>query len=322
MLASLAWYLGTLFPLVGGPVFGILLGIFLSGWLRPIKELQAGLQFSGKLILQTAVVLLGFSLNLNQVFQVGALSLPVILSTIATALLVTVLLKKWLKMDQKLATLIGVGSSICGGSAIAATAPVIDADEEAIAQAISVVFLFNVLAALLFPTLGQYLGLSSHGFAIFAGTAVNDTSSVTATASIWDSLHGTHILAEATIVKLTRTLAIIPITLVLSIDSHRKQGGKEKKKAWYRAIPSFIIFFLLASLFISLWSWFGLPVTWSSQVKVVSQFLIVMAMTAIGCQTSVKSLLGSGKTAILLGGACWLAISGMSLFVQKLLGIW
>ncbi len=321
-LAGIAWYLGQLFPIVGGPVFGILLGILLAERLKSFVVLKAGLQFSGKIILQVAVVLLGFSLNLSQIFRVGALSLPVILSTVVTALLVTIVLKRYLRIDSHIATLIGVGSSICGGSAIAATAPVIDADEQAIAQSISVIFLFNVLAALLFPTFGQFLGLSQHGFAIFAGTAVNDTSSVTATASVWDSLHGTHILAEATIVKLTRTLAIIPITLGLSIYSYRHQGVQRDKQAWYRVIPTFIIYFLLASLFISLWSWFGFSVTWTSHVKSVSQFLIVMAMTAIGCQTQIKSLLTSGKSAILLGGCCWIAISGVSLLMQKLLGIW
>ncbi len=117
----------------------------------------------------------------------------------------------------------GVGSSICGGSAIAATAPVIDADDEEIAQAISVIFLFNVIAALVFPTLGGMLGLSNEGFGLFAGTAVNNTSSVTAAAAAWDGMHpGANTLDSATIVKLTRTLAIIPITLVLAFWQVRK----------------------------------------------------------------------------------------------------
>ncbi len=122
-----------------------------------------------------------------------------------------------MRVPSKIATLVGVGSSICGGSAIAATAPVIDADDEEIAQAISVIFLFNVIAALIFPTLGGMLGLTNEGFGLFAGTAVNDTSSVTAAASAWDSMHpGANVLESAAVVKLTRTLAIIPITLVLA----------------------------------------------------------------------------------------------------------
>ena len=127
-------------------------------------------------------------------------------------------------MPNNISVLVGVGSSICGGSAIAATAPVIGADDEEIAQSISVIFLFNVIAALIFPTLGNAIGLTNDGFALFAGTAVNDTSSVTAAASAWDSMKGTDglVLAQATTVKLTRTLAIIPITLVLAVARARK----------------------------------------------------------------------------------------------------
>ncbi len=128
-------------------------------------------------------------------------------------------------MDSNISTLIGVGSSICGGSAIAATAPVIGAEDEEIAQAISVIFLFNVIAALIFPTLGSMLGMSNEGFGLFAGTAVNDTSSVTAAAAAWDGMHpGANTLDTAAIVKMTRTLAIIPITLVLALLRTRREG--------------------------------------------------------------------------------------------------
>lgn len=148
--------------------------------------------------------------------QGGRSVLPIILSTITTSLVVSFLLHRLLHIPSNISTLVGVGSSVCGGSAIAATAPVIGADDEEIAQSISVIFLFNVAAALLFPTLGGLLGLGNEGFGLFAGTAVNDTSSVTAAAAAWDGMHpGANTLDTATIVKLTRTLAIIPITLAL-----------------------------------------------------------------------------------------------------------
>lgn len=157
--------------------------------------------------------------------KVGIKSLPVIICTISTSLIVAFIMMKILKIDGKIATLIGVGSSICGGSAIAATAPVIDADDEEIAQAISVIFLFNVLAALIFPTLGHMIGMGSEGFAVFAGTAVNDTSSVTAAASTAEEIYGCNqILSTAVTVKLTRTLAIIPITMVLALYRMKIKG--------------------------------------------------------------------------------------------------
>ena len=164
------------------------------------------------------MILLGFGLNLSEVAKVGVQSLPIILSTITTSLVVSFLLHRLLHIPSNISTLVGVGSSVCGGSAIAATAPVIGADDEEIAQSISVIFLFNVAAALLFPTLGGLLGLGNEGFGLFAGTAVNDTSSVTAAAAAWDGMHpGANTLDTATIVKLTRTLAIIPITLALAL---------------------------------------------------------------------------------------------------------
>lgn len=217
-IACPCWALGLLFPIVGGPVFAILAGMIIAVFWKGSPSLQTGIKFSSKKVLQYAVILLGFGLNLAEIAKVGATSLPIICSTIATALIVAYLLNRVMKLPGNVATLIGVGSSICGGSAIAATAPVVKASDEEVAQSISVIFLFNVLAALTFPTLGTVLGLTNDGFGLFAGTAVNDTSSVTAAAAAWDGMHaGANSLDYATIVKLTRTLAIIPITLVLAL---------------------------------------------------------------------------------------------------------
>ena len=160
LLAVPAWLLGKWIPVVGGPVFAILAGMLLTLFLKDKTRWQPGVNFTSKKLLQAAVVLLGFGLNLKVVLETGRKSLPIILSTITTSLVIAFLLKKLLKVPSKSATLIGVGSSICGGSAIAATAPVIDADDEEIAQSISVIFLFNIAAALIFPSLGGLLGLS------------------------------------------------------------------------------------------------------------------------------------------------------------------
>ena len=225
VIAVPAWLLGQRFEVVGGPVFAILIGMMIALFWKDQKAAKSGITYTSKKILQLAVVLLGFGMNLSSVLQVGGQSLPIIVSTIATSLIVAFVLYKALHMDANISTLIGVGSSICGGSAIAATAPVIGADDEEIAQAISVIFLFNVIAALIFPTLGGVLGLSNEGFGLFAGTAVNDTSSVTAAAAAWDGMHsGANTLDTAAIVKMTRTLAIIPITLVLALLRTRREG--------------------------------------------------------------------------------------------------
>lgn len=327
-----AWLLGKQFEVVGGPVFAILIGMALALVVPGEKgePLQAGVKFTSKKVLQWAVILLGFGLNLSQIARVGATSLPIILSTIATSLVVAFVLCRALKIPGKIATLVGVGSSICGGSAIAATAPVIDADDEEIAQAISVIFLFNVIAALVFPTLGGVLGLTNEGFGLFAGTAVNDTSSVTAAAAAWDGMHpGANTLDAATIVKLTRTLAIIPITLALALWQVRLarraaaagEGSGEAAGTFDlgRIFPSFIVFFVLASVVTTV---FSLPAEVTAPIKELSKFLIVMAMAAIGFNTNVVKLVRTGGKPILMGFACWVAIACVSLGMQHVLGIW
>ncbi|CAN2924197.1 YeiH family protein [Streptococcus dysgalactiae] len=324
LLALPAWYLGRLFPIIGAPVFAILLGMLLALFYHHRDKTKEGISFTSKYILQTAVVLLGFGLNLTQVMAVGMQSLPIIVSTIATALLVAYGLQKWLGLDVNTATLVGVGSSICGGSAIAATAPVIKAKDDEIAKAISVIFLFNILAALLFPSLGQLLGLSNEGFAIFAGTAVNDTSSVTATATSWDAVHHSNTLDGATIVKLTRTLAIIPITLGLSLYRAKKEHEIVTEEGFIlsKSFPRFILFFLLASLITTLMTSFDVSANVFHSFKELSKFFIVMAMAAIGLNTNLVKLIKTGGQAILLGAICWVAITLVSLGMQFSLGIW
>lgn len=326
ILALPAWILGQYFPLVGAPVFAILLGMIVGSFYHNRTKTAAGIAFTSKYILQTAVVLLGFGLNLMQVVKVGVQSLPIIISTIATSLIVAFCLQKWLKLDVNTAILVGVGSSICGGSAIAATAPVIKAKDEEVAKSISVIFLFNILAALIFPTLGDMLGLTNHGFALFAGTAVNDTSSVTATAAAWDAIHHSNTLDGATIVKLTRTLAIIPITLVLSFYTAFKEskngGASEKTFSLKKAFPMFVLYFLLASIVTTVVSGLGMSVELFEQLKVLSKFFIVMAMCAIGLNTNPIKLVKTGGQAIGVGAACWLAITCVSLLMQHVLGIW
>jgi len=282
--------------------------------------LRPGVTFTSKKILQYAVIVLGFSMNLATVVQKGREALPIILATITTSLVIAFILSRALKLPGKTSILIGVGSSICGGSAIAATAPVIDADDSEIAQSISVIFFFNIIAALLFPALGSALVLSNEGFGLFAGTAINDTSSVTAAASAWDGMHGSNTLEAATIVKLTRTLAIIPITLFLACyRTGKEKKASERSISIQKVFPTFVLFFLLASIITTV---FPIPVSIVSSLKDLSKLFIIMAMGAIGTNTDLIKLIRTGKKPLLLGFCCWLGISVVSLVLQVVLGIW
>lgn len=323
-IGMISHFLGQIFPIIGGSVFAILIGMVIGPYIGKKDTFQTGIQYTSKKILQYAVILLGFGLNLSVVLETGKQSLPIILSTISVALLTAYALHKWWKIPASISTLIGVGSSICGGSAIAATAPVIEAKDEEVAQAISVIFFFNVLAALLFPTLGSLIGFSTtsgEAFGIFAGTAVNDTSSVTATAATWDSLYhlGTQTLDKAVTVKLTRTLAIIPITLGLSFLQSRKKS--ETSRSIKHAFPTFILFFILASLITTLATKSGVATTAFAPLKELSKFFIIMAMAAIGLNTNLLQLFKKGGKPILMGMSCWIAITLVSIILQKLLGL-
>ncbi|MBR4015351.1 MAG: YeiH family putative sulfate export transporter [Anaerotignum sp.] len=326
LIAIPCQFLGNRFPLIGGPVIGILTGMVITLFRKEKGGLQKGIDFTSKKILQYAVILLGFGLNLNVILETGRQSLPIILATIATSLVIAFLAHKLFRIPPKISTLIGVGSSICGGSAVAATAPVIDADSEEVAQAISVIFFFNVLAALIFPTLGGIIGFDTTGgeaFGIFAGTAVNDTSSVTATASTWDSLYhlGSATLDKAVTVKLTRTLAIIPITLVLAVVQAKKKQSDGNAFRFKRAFPMFILYFLIASVITTVAVKCGVSADLFRPLKTLSKFFIVMAMCAIGLNTNIVKLLKSGGKPLLLGFCCWAGITGMSLFMQNILGL-
>lgn len=329
LIAIPSWILGSHFPIIGGAVISILLGMVIGLFIKNRTSVEKGIKFTSKKILQWAVVLLGFGLNLNVILETGKQSLPIIVSTIATSLIIAFFLCRLLKIPGKISTLVGVGSSICGGSAIAATAPVIDADDEEVAQAISVIFFFNVLAALIFPSFGKLIGfntLSGEAFGIFSGTAVNDTSSVTACASTWDSMFnlGTETLDTAVTVKLTRTLAIIPITFVLALirtHKEKKNDQQRTKVSMKKIFPFFILYFIAASVITTVLIHFGVDASIFKPVKTLSKFFIVLAMAAIGLNTNIVKLVKTGGKPLIMGFCCWIGITGVSLLMQHLLGL-
>lgn len=330
-LAIPSWFLGKQFPIIGGAVIAIIAGMIITIFLKNKEPFAQGIKFTSKKILQWAVILLGFGLNLNVILETGKQSLPIIVCTITTSLVIAYVLHKMMHLDSTISTLVGVGSSICGGSAIAATAPVIDADDEAVAQAISVIFFFNVVAALVFPMFGAWLGFdttSGTAFGIFAGTAVNDTSSVTATASTWDSMWnlGSQTLDKAVTVKLTRTLAIIPITLVLAFLRTRQAGKSTEtanKKVSIKSIfPFFILYFILASVITTVAVNMGIAETVFKPIKELSKFFIVLSMGAIGLNTDIIKLIKTGGRPLLLGFCCWIGITAVSLVLQHIQNLW
>lgn len=311
-----AMMLGRWMPIIGGPVFGIVLGIAIRNTVGVGPVFRPGLQFASKQILQWSIIALGFGLSIQQVAKTGLESLWVTLVTLAVAFLSAWLLGKWLGIPSKLKTLIGVGTAICGGSAIAAVTPIIKPEEHEVAFSISTIFIFNIVAVLAFPVLGHWLGMSDEGFGMWAGTAINDTSSVVAAGYSYSVAAGDY----ATIVKLTRATLIIPICLVLALLvawREKKQGGSDFNLA--RIFPWFILWFLVAA---ALRSTGLIPPEITSSLHLLAQFLIVVALTAIGLSSDLRRMVTAGIRPILLGLGVWVAVAGSSLAVQGAMGAW
>ncbi len=314
VLAVVATWLGNIFPLIGGPVFGIFLGMLINNSIgKPVSTLK-GVGFTSKKILQWAIIVLGGGLSLGQVWKTGVNSLYVMALTLSFAFTAAYGLGKIMRVPARLTSLIGVGTAICGGSAIAAVSPIIEAEETEVAYAISTVFLFNVIAVLIFPPLGHLLGLSNQAFGLWAGTAINDTSSVVAAGYAYSTQAG----AYATIVKLTRTTMIIPISLVfaLTVATRKKRDAAQDQGVNYsfkKIFPWFIVWFLVASLLNTLGLLQGQAVNYLNQL---GKFMIVMALVAVGLVADFRKMLKTGVKPIFLGLLVWFVVAVVSIAVQ------
>lgn len=313
LFAIPAYILGLYFPIVGGPVFGILLGMLFAKKRRP-QATESGIKFTGKKILQYAIILLGFEMNLFHVVEVGEQSLYVMIFTLLAAFGAAFLMGKVLGMDRDMTALVGAGTAICGGSAIAAVAPVIGAKDRDVVISIATIFFFNVLAVFIFPFLGHSWGMSDAGFGMWAGTAINDTSSVVAAGYAYSHDAG----AYATIVKLTRTLMIVPVCLFFALLMMRSAAQSGTGFSLKRIFPMFVLYFVLACIVNTTGI---LPAEVSHGLGMLGKFSIVLAMSAIGLNTDLPSLLKHGTRPLLLGMVCWIAVAGTSLIVQHALGL-
>jgi len=314
VLAFVATFLGRLLPLIGGSVFGIVLGILIGNLLGKPKKTTEGLKFASKKILQWAIIVLGGGLSLTQVYKVGLSSLYVMIFTLSAAFITAYGFGKLMKIPIKLTSLIGMGTAICGGSAIAAISPIIEAEDKDIAYSISTVFMFNVIAVLIFPPLGHLLGFSDKAFGLWAGTAVNDTSSVVAAGYAFSNAAG----AYATIVKLTRTTMIIPISLIFAAIvsiKKKKEASKsgEVNYSFKKIFPWFIIWFLVASLLNTVGVINGQMVGFVTEL---GKFLIVVALSAIGLNSDFKKMMETGFKPMLLGLIVWASVAAVSIIVQ------
>ncbi|NIK54594.1 YeiH family protein [Kribbella shirazensis] len=331
VITAAAVPLGRLVPLVGGPVFGIVLGV-LAGSLIPVLRSDGwrpGYDFASKTLLQLSIVVLGTGLSLQQVARVGVSSLPVMLGTLALALGGAWIFGRLLGVRGDTQTLIGVGTAICGGSAIAAATAAIGAKRSSVAYALATIFTFNIVAVLTFPPLGHLLGMSPEAFGLWAGTAINDTSSVVAAGYAYSQSAGD----QAIVVKLTRSLTLIPIVLTLAALKIRREtraaraldavgeGSYEGATAsirgplpWRKLVPLFLIGFIAAA---GLRSAGAVPESWLPTLTIVGSTLITAALAAIGLSLRPRELRDAGPRPLLLGAILWVLVAAGSLGIQS-----
>lgn len=305
---------------IGASVIAMFIGMIVNAFYKPNSVTAPGIKFTSKKILKFAIILLGASLNIRTVLTVGRFSLTVMVFTLATCFGLGALIGKALGLNWKTSSLINAGTGICGGSAIAAIAPVIEATDMDIAYGLSATFLFDTVMIVVFPILGHWMGLSDAAFGLWAGTAVNDTSSVVATGYAFSEAAGDF----ATMVKLTRTLAIIPAVLAFAaINVHLKRKaqaaeGTAVKVSIKSIFPWFILGFLAMSALTSL----GLiPAGTAAALKTISKFLMVAALAAIGLNTDFKSLCRSGAKPMLHGFIISLLVVLVAIAVEFAIGI-
>lgn len=327
LIAAAARFLESLLPvhIIGASVIALFIGMIINGFWQPAGMMAKGIVFTSKKLLKFAIILLGASLSIGTILNVGKLSLAVMCFTLLTCFGGGYFIGKALKLNWKLSNLISAGTGICGGSAIAAIAPVIDAEDTDIAYAMSATFIFDMAMIVLFPIMGRAMGLSDMAYGLWAGTAVNDTSSVVAAGYAFTEAAGDF----ATMVKLTRTLAIIPTVIVFALlQVHLKKkaalaaganGGEIKANVKFtKLFPWFIVGFVALALVNSV----GLiPAAVSLGAKEVSKFLMVAALAAIGLNTSFKDMRKSGVAPMVHGFIISALVVIVAIAVEYCMGI-
>lgn len=326
-IAAVASFIENLLPihLIGGAVIAMFLGMIVNHFMGKNAFLAPGVKFTSKKILKFAIILLGLSLNINTILHVGKMSLTVMIFTLATCFGGGYFIGKALGLNWKLSNLISAGTGICGGSAIAAIAPTIDAEDVDVAYALSATFLFDMAMIVLFPIMGRAIGMSDQAFGIWAGTAVNDTSSVVATGYAFSEGAGDF----ATMVKLTRTLSIIPTVLTFALIQMRikrkeaMSNGADKKEikanfSLTKIFPWFILGFLAMSAVASI---IAIPAEVVSTTKSISKFLMVCALAAIGVNTSFKDMKKAGIQPMVHGFIISALVVIVALVVEMAMGL-
>lgn len=318
-IAAAAFVINHFLPidLLGTTLIALLLGMMLNPLFSRYSNLTGGVNWTSKVILRMGIILAGITLSFDQVLKAGKYSLILMVFTLTTAFGVGFLCKRMFKINWKLASLLSISTAICGGTAVATLGPTIKAENKDIAYALSATFLFDIITVIAFPWIGKLIGLGDTGYGLWIGTAVNDTSSVVAAGYAFSDVAG----SLATIVKLTRTLFIVPVVLVFSWIYARKEAdgvtvgaaGKRTKVNVFKIFPWFILLFLVV---VGIRSTGLVPDGTVNAVSFWSKFFLSTALAAIGMKTNLQEVKDIGMKPMLAGVIIDVSVVIVSLIAQ------
>lgn len=310
-IAIVAQLLNRAIPHVSAAVFAMVMGAIFRTAIKSLAHYQVGYKWTSGTLLKFSIVLMGFGLSIKTITGIGLNSLKVTLITISVAFIIAIVIGKWLKVSENSSLLVGFGTAICGGSAIATASPILEAEDDEIALAMSTIFIYNLLGLILFPLIGHALNLSDTVFGVWSGTAINDTSSVVAAGYAYSQVAGD----IATVVKLVRTFMIIPGCLVIAFLRHQsnKTQHRHQTRALHSIVPVFIVYFIVAVI---VSSFITIPESIHHMLNQSSKFFIVMALAAVGMSLDLSKFHSSQLKPIMLGGMTWLSVLGVSLLLS------
>lgn len=313
VIAAAAYTISLFLPadILGGTLIALIIGMLLNPLVCRYKVFDSGINWTSKKILRAGIIIAGITLSFPQLIKAGKYALILMVFTLATSFGVGYVCKKIFKINWKLASLLSVSTAICGGTAVATLGPTIRAKNRDIAYAISATFIFDIITVIAFPWIGRLLGLGDTGYGLWIGTAVNDTSSVVAAGYAFSDAAG----SLATIVKLTRTLFIVPVVLIFSwIYTKKETPWQTAEKVNIREIfPWFILGFLAV---VSIRSTGFVPDNIVSGMSYLSKFFLSMALAAIGLKTSLKEVADVGIKPMIAGVIIDISVVLVSLFAQ------
>lgn len=312
-IAIVAYFIGSMFPVIGGAISGILLGILINHFIGTSDKFLTGIDFTLKKLLKVAIILLGFSFSLTDILAVGKSSIIIVIISVLSGLIFTYYIGRLFGLHGNTSLLIGSGTAICGATAIVTLSPVIKAKEEELTYAVNTIFAFNVIAILTFPFIASLLNMTDYHFGIWAGAAIHDTSSVVAAGYAFSDEAG----AVSVIVKLARTLMLIPLVVAVAIFQSVKakwtvSEAQTENVNIFKVFPYFILVFVgvaLVNTFVSL------PAAIPGAAESIAKFLIVMVMVSVGLKTDIRKIKRVGYKPLIVGLIASVLISVISLML-------